>query len=65
MKGKEKNKRLYILQKQGIANFVIFPKTPEVNKNSDGKPTAKNPKRNARSNNFICDTCPVFQVSTP
>ena len=33
MKEKQKNKRLYILQKQGIANFVIFPKTPEVNKN--------------------------------
>ena len=31
----------------------IFPKTPEVNKNSDGKPAAKKPKRNASPTNFI------------
>ena len=41
----------------------IFPKTPEVNKNSDGKPAAKKPKRNASPTNFICEKYPVLQLS--
>ena len=41
----------------------IFPKTPEVNKKSDGEPAAKKPKRNASPTNFICENCPVLQVS--
>ena len=40
----------------------IFPKTPDVNKNSDGEPAAKKPNRNASSTNFICENCPVLQV---
>ena len=39
----------------------IFPKRPEVNKNSDGKPAAK--KQNASPTNFICENCPVLEVS--
>ena len=41
----------------------IFPKRPEVNKNSDGKPAAKKPKPNASPTNCICENCPVLQVS--
>ena len=41
----------------------IFPKTPEVNKNCDGKPAAKIPKRNSSPTNFICENCPALQVS--
>ena len=33
----------------------IFPKTPEVNKNFDGEPSAKKPKRNASPTNLICE----------
>ena len=36
---------------------------PEVNKNSDGEPAAEKPKRNASPNDFICENCPVLQVS--
>ena len=41
----------------------IFPKTPEVNKNSVGEPAAKKPKQNASPTNFICENCPVLEAS--
>ena len=41
----------------------IFPKTPEVNKNSDGEPATKNTKRNASPTKFICENCPDLPVS--
>ena len=36
---------------------------PEVNKNSDDESVAKKPKQNANPTNFICESCPVLQVS--
>ena len=67
-KSLKKNKKLkdskFPENKRGwYKELFIFPKTPEVNKNSDGKPAAKKPKRNASPTNFICENCPVLQVS--
>ena len=41
----------------------IFPKRPEVNKISEGKPAAKKPKPNASRTNFICENCPKLQTT--
>ena len=41
----------------------IFPKTPEISRNSNGEPAAKKPKQNASPTNFFCENCPVLQVS--
>ena len=57
-KSLKKNKKL----KDSKEPF-IFPKMPEVNKNSDGNPAAKKSKRNAIPTNFICEKCPGLEVS--
>ena len=44
------------------SELFIFPKTPEVNKNSDGKPAAEKPKRSASPTNSSCENCPVLQL---
>ena len=44
------------------SELFVFPKTPEVNKNSDGKPAAEKLKRSASPTNSSCENCPVLQL---
>ena len=67
-KSLKKNKKLKgsKFSKNKIGQYsepFIFPKTPEVNKNSDGKSATKKKQRNASPTNLICENCPVLQDS--
>ena len=39
----------------------IFPKTPEISRNSNGEPAAKKPKQNASPTNFFVRTVQFYK----
>ena len=62
-KNKKMKKSKFSKNKKGWYSEPFFPKMPEVDKNFDGEPAAKKPKRNAIPTNFNWENCPVLQVS--